>query len=381
VGIGRRQAPSATTAVRTSNGLNDGTYTGSPTLGATGALSGDSDTAATFNGTDQYVTISSAPSIVGTAFSVEAWFKSSNSGSTPQVVYAEGISGGGNPLLALFGSSSTDMTFRLRDDANVEYNVTDTTGDWNDGSWHHWVAVRDGSTLTLFKDGSQVDQVTSVSTGTFSLDTSTIAALDRNGIESFGDGTIDEVAIYDTALTSTQVLDHYNSGAGVSAGTLTTLHAASPLDASDNTYLTFTANVTEILSRAMDNIADGDFVTMDTLSIDVEYSLTGPGDDDVQQLLVRIMNGTTVLAAADSGGTFKELVANVTNTTDTNTGAIAFDYVNTTASKTTWDGASVEIEQIYTKNKGNDNVAIRVDHVIISGTYTPLIPATVILIT
>lgn len=163
--------------------------------------------------------------------------------------------------------------------------------------------------------------------------------------------------------------------------TLTTLNAASPLDASDNTYLTFTANATEILTRAMDTIADGDFVTMDSLSIDVEYSLTAAGDDDIQQLLVRIMNGTTVLAAADSGGTFMEIDANVTNTTDTNSGAISFPYVNTTANKTTWDGASVEIEQIYTKNKGNDGVAIQVDHVIIDGTYTGLVPATVILIT
>jgi len=151
--------------------------------------------------------------------------------------------------------------------------------------------------------------------------------------------------------------------------TLTTLNAASPLDASDNTYLTFTANATETLTRALDDV-NADLASMDTLTFDVEYSLTAAGDDDIQELLIRIMNGTTVLAAADSGGTFQQISANVTNTTDTNSGATSFTYVNTGASKTDWNGASVELQQIYTKNKGNDGVAIRVDHVIFDGTYT-----------
>jgi len=152
--------------------------------------------------------------------------------------------------------------------------------------------------------------------------------------------------------------------------TLTTLNAASPLDASDNTYLTFTTDTdAETLSRALDNV-DADFLSMDTLTHSVEYSLTGANDDDVYDLSIRIVNGATILAAADSGGTFATVATGITTTTDTTSTATSFAYVNTTASRADWDGASVELQQGHTKNKGGDNVAIQVDLVTIDGTYT-----------
>jgi len=54
---------------------------------------------------------------------------------------------------------------------------------------------------------------------------------------------------------------------------LTTLHAASPLDASNDTRLVFTTDSDETLSRALDNV-DADFASMDSLTFDVEYSLS-----------------------------------------------------------------------------------------------------------
>lgn len=48
---------SGSTAADSSGNNRDGTYQNSPTLGATGLVSGDADTAATFNGSSQYVTV------------------------------------------------------------------------------------------------------------------------------------------------------------------------------------------------------------------------------------------------------------------------------------------------------------------------------------
>jgi len=48
---------SGTTAVDSSGNSQDGTYTGGVTLGASGAIQGDADTAATFDGTDDYVSL------------------------------------------------------------------------------------------------------------------------------------------------------------------------------------------------------------------------------------------------------------------------------------------------------------------------------------
>ncbi len=83
------------------------------------------------------------------------------------------------------------------------------------------------------------------------------------------------------------------------------------------------------------------------------------------------MSGSTVLAAADSGGTFVSVNANVTNTADATAGPTAFAYVNTTADKTTWDAAVVEIQQTYSQQMGPDNASIEVDWFQLTGTYDP----------
>lgn len=154
--------------------------------------------------------------------------------------------------------------------------------------------------------------------------------------------------------------------------TLGPINAASPLDASDNTRLSFTADITpEVLSRALDNVP-ADFGTMDTLSWAVEYRQQNMADDTIA-LNIRIMNGATVLAAADSGGTFATVNGNILTTVDLRepvAGYTAFAYVNTSASKSTWDGASVELQQVITKSKGADGIFVEVDWVEFSGTYT-----------
>lgn len=153
--------------------------------------------------------------------------------------------------------------------------------------------------------------------------------------------------------------------------TLTTLYGASPLNLDDANRLAFTADTTETLSRALDDV-NSDFGTMATLNWTVQARTAAAGSDDTYQLLIRIVNGATILAAADSGGTFQEVAANVRVSAgifDTNYGPTAFTYVNTSEGKTTWDGASIELRQVYSKTKGNDVTNIEVDIVTINGTY------------
>lgn len=158
--------------------------------------------------------------------------------------------------------------------------------------------------------------------------------------------------------------------------TLTPINAASPLNASDNTRHAFTVRATETTSFALDNV-DADFDTMLTASWTIEYRQQGRSDDTLS-LGLRVMSGGTVLAAANSGGTFVTVNSNVTTTTDVTAGPTAFAYVNTTATKTDWDAAVVEISQTYSQNMGPDNAFIEVDHFQLTGTYdlaaTPITP-------
>lgn len=148
---------------------------------------------------------------------------------------------------------------------------------------------------------------------------------------------------------------------------LTGINAASPLDSSDDVYESFAADTTETRSFALDNMPFL-FETMNTASWTIEYRQQLLGDDTLS-LAVRIMSGATVLAAADSGGTFTTVNANVTNTTDVTDGPTAFAYTNTAADKATWDAAVVEIQQTYSQNMGKDGTFIQVDWFQLTGDY------------
>ena len=116
---------------------------------------------------------------------------------------------------------------------------------------------------------------------------------------------------------------------------LGSIFGASPLDSDDGSYLNHTQDIdADQQTNALDNMP-GDFTSMDTVTWHVVYSLqaarAGSGPD-TYGCAVRIMSGATVLAAADSGGTYATINANVTSTTDS-TGSVAFAYVNTGADK------------------------------------------------
>ena len=83
----------------------------------------------------------------------------------------------------------------------------------NDGNWHH-IAVtwNGGNTKRIYFDGVLDTSVTTL-TGSLSTNGNALRiAAQQSG--SYWDGRIDEVAIYSTALTAGDVLDHYNAGIG-----------------------------------------------------------------------------------------------------------------------------------------------------------------------
>ncbi|BCV05383.1 MAG: hypothetical protein CM15mV105_290 [uncultured marine virus] len=81
--------------------------------------------------------------------------------------------------------------------------------DLRDGNWHHIVAVNTNSDIKLYLDAVLIK----TQTGTWTPTTTTNDALigQRAGIPNF-DGTIDEVGIFNTALSSDQVIELYNQG-------------------------------------------------------------------------------------------------------------------------------------------------------------------------
>lgn len=150
---------------------------------------------------------------------------------------------------------------------------------------------------------------------------------------------------------------------------LPTLRGASPLNASDDNRLIFTNNTSETLNSDFDD-TPADFGNMDTLSWQVEYRQQGLNDDTLALGIVIVDSAITVILASGPGETFSTVSTAVTSTTDVTTGPTAFAFVNTTATKTQWDGAVIRLFQDFSQNMAADGCHIEVDEVLITGTYT-----------
>jgi hypothetical protein len=78
------------------------------------------------------------------------------------------------------------------------------------GSTYHLVGVYDGSALRLYINGVQV--ASSSVSGSIRTNSNALFIGSSNGSSQFFRGTIDEVAVYSTALTATQVANHRTAG-------------------------------------------------------------------------------------------------------------------------------------------------------------------------
>jgi hypothetical protein len=190
-----------------SKGTNHGTYGNQPTVGVSGAISDDFNTAVGFDGSSDHV---SSPRQVQDDLSIEFWFKSTQGRNTNAQWW-----GNAGMVDAEVGGAAGDFGVSLRSDGRVvagvgspDVSIVSPPG-FNDGDWHHvaFTRTRASGALNLYIDGSSVGSATG---STLSLTASPTIDLGRiaTGGNYFA-GSLDEVAIYNTALSAAVVADHY----------------------------------------------------------------------------------------------------------------------------------------------------------------------------
>jgi RHS repeat-associated protein len=177
---------------------SDGTYT-STTLGQGGALANDADTSANFF--FGYATVNSSTLIRSSGdVTVEAWIKTNSGGfiaSSGAGGFAFTVSSGGpSGALGYWNGSSW------------VYGSTSLI----DNNWHQVAVVATAGSVTFYVDG-QVDATVSGS-GQTPITSSFGIAVDGNDLYL---GRIDELSLYDHALSSAQIANHYSTGAGTVA--------------------------------------------------------------------------------------------------------------------------------------------------------------------
>ncbi len=190
---------------------NHGTYVAAPTLGVAGALAGDGDTAVTFNGTSQYVDAGASASLQpGDTISIAAWVKRATTGATAAVA----SSGWGKWW---FGFRSDDSLWFQEVAGGAIFLSAVGAADLT--SWHHYAVTKNGATTTVYRDGVAVaGTVTNRTLTTGGSPVYIAASYNWNGsafaAADFFDGPLDEVAIWNRALTAAEVAALYAAGAG-----------------------------------------------------------------------------------------------------------------------------------------------------------------------
>ncbi len=203
----RFEETAGTVAADSSGNARDASYVGSPVLGA--LLTGRLGHAITLSAsTDDAVAQAAAAWSRLTAFSLEAWIKPS------QTQYAEG------PIIIDKGAVwnlflTTDGHPGVQFPAAAGQRVVGPTA-LSLGQVYHLVGTytpgQPNGVMKLYVNGALVGTGTAEPSVVPDQDTPIHVGQGLSPLEWDVGGTIDEVAIYDHALTAEAVLNHYNAG-------------------------------------------------------------------------------------------------------------------------------------------------------------------------
>src|SRR3989339_2183950 len=189
-----------TTAGDTSSNNNNGTLSG--TALPVWETNGKIGKALKFDGNGGYVSATDNSSIdITNAITLEAWVKSEvvdQDGSTRRVIdkgatYALGASDKAYFKLYVGGVAKEALKTWSSGDANM---------------WHHIVGTYDGTTMKLYQDGVEVANTSA--SGLISTNDNGLQIGRQSDTSGRFKGLIDEVRIYNRALTNVEIQNHFN---------------------------------------------------------------------------------------------------------------------------------------------------------------------------
>jgi hypothetical protein len=206
-------------AYDSSAGANNGIIHGTPSW-STGQI----NSGLTFDGSTSYISTSSSSSNPS-AFSLELWFKTNTAAGGRLIGFGDAATG---------ASTSRDRQVYMTNAGRLVFGVNPGTqqtvtssSSYNNNAWHHLAATLGSGGLQLYVDGSPVAGNGAVTTagnytGYWRLGYDDLAGWPSAPTSNYFAGRLDEVKIYNHALTPIEVQNEYNAGLGgiVSAQTI-----------------------------------------------------------------------------------------------------------------------------------------------------------------
>jgi len=187
------------------NGRN-GTYVNNPTLGASGALAGDANTAMSVPASNYGASVSGI-ALANQSFSISLWMKRGNTGTADYAV-SQGTTSSNNGLFIGFNAANA-FTFGFYN------NDLATSATYTDTNWHHWAVTYDvaSNARKIYRDGVEV------ASGTASADYQGSGALVLGSVvwsaagNSLSPGSLDEVGVWTRVLAPAEMQQQHGAGA------------------------------------------------------------------------------------------------------------------------------------------------------------------------
>ncbi|GAA2177928.1 hypothetical protein GCM10009847_05930 [Leucobacter tardus] len=216
-------------------GTNPPTFGSSVQAEQPGAVKGSTTGFSNFDGTSNGRVSSSSRPATPTEFTTELWFKTTSTRGGKLIGYGNAQSG---------SSSSYDRHIYMRNDGRLNFGVypgstkiVTSASSYNDGKWHQAASSLSKDGMKLYVDGQLVAADPSVTSGEgfsgyWRIGGDNLGSWPDRPQSDWLSGSIDEVAVYPTALTSAQVSTHYAIGSGRQAPTASFTAAAEDLSVS-----------------------------------------------------------------------------------------------------------------------------------------------------
>jgi hypothetical protein len=189
-----------------SQGSNDGTLTNGPAWTTTTAGAASSG-ALSFDGTDDYVSVPDDNSLdLTAALTVEVWIKptADQTNASVNIIDKDSITG----YRLQFEKTTNIIEFSVGN--GTQQRFWSANGSITPGSWHHVAMTLSGGTLRGYINSIEVGSLTGIGAITANGIDLAIGAY-RDGNAEFFKGVIDDVRIYDRALTADEIETNFNA--------------------------------------------------------------------------------------------------------------------------------------------------------------------------
>jgi len=200
----------ASGTVLDAHGDNDGTNSGSTNI------SGKIISARSFDATNDYITTSVTSEIIYHDLTVSMWvYRKGNGGA----IFTQRYSLHGGVVLNV-GVHNGKVNFWLRDNTGGGLRQLSGATTMNNDEWNFITTTLSGTNMSVWLNGVYDGSATYTGGTWNNADNQVIGGNagsgdSENNVTEFFNGSVDEIGIWDRALTSTEITQLYNSGEGL----------------------------------------------------------------------------------------------------------------------------------------------------------------------